>query len=138
MYNRAYRFEFSDTASPQNYTLLHPNFIILCYSIGDRRTLENVQGVWYKRMVEVYGEMGDEVPIMLLGLKRDLRREGEAGVVFPQEGLRVAQEMRCERYAECSALTGELMNEVFEDVARVAAKTATEGGGVSGGGCCVM
>jgi len=97
-----------------------------------------VQGVWYKRMVEVYGEMGDEVPVMLLGLKRDLRREGEEGVVFPQEGLRVAQEMRCERYAECSALTGELMDEVFEDVARVAAKTATEGGGVSGGGCRVM
>lgn len=79
----------------------------------------------------------DDVPVMLLGLKRDLRREGE-GSVFPQEGVRVAQEMRCDRYAECSAVTGELVDEVIEDVARVAARTTTVGGGAGAGGCCVM
>ena len=29
-------------------------------------------------------------------------------IVYPQEALRVAQEMRCDRYCECSALTGEV------------------------------
>ena len=76
---------------------------------------------------------------MLLGLKRDVREgKGEGEVVDPQEGYRVAQEMRCDRYAECSAHTGELMREVMEDVARTAAKTTTEAGGTSEGGCVVM
>lgn len=46
--------------------------------------------------------------------------------------------MRCDRYAECSALTGELMDEVFEDIARTAAKTTTEVGGLSSAPCNVM
>ena len=35
-------------------------------------------------------------------------------------------------------MTGELVNEVFEDIAIVAAKTTTEKGGLSAGGCIVM
>ena len=57
------------------------------------------------------------------------------------KGYRFAQEMRCDRYAECSAVTGELMREVMEDIARTAAKTTTEAGGLSTGsmgGCAVM
>lgn len=54
------------------------------------------------------------------------------------QGVRVAQEMRCDRYAECSAVTGELVNEVIEDIAMVAAKTTTEKGGLTEGGCAVM
>lgn len=75
----------------------------------------------------------DDIPVMLLGLKRDLRKE-EEGLIYPEEGVRVAQELRCDRYAECSAATGELMDQVIEDVARTAAKTTTEGGGLSQGG----
>lgn len=54
------------------------------------------------------------------------------------QGYRVAQEMRCDRYAECSALTGELMHEVFEDIARVAALTTTDKGGQSDGPSCLL
>ena len=50
----------------------------------------------------------------------------------------MAQEMRCDRYAECSAITGELMNEVFEDIARLAAKTSTVNGALSEPACIVM
>jgi len=137
MYNRRYRFEFSDTASPTNYTLLSPSFIILCYDISSRPSLVNTQQIWFPRMVEAYMRERDDIPIMLLGLKRDLRRE-EEGVIYPQEGVKVAQDMRCDRYAECSAVTGELMDQVIEDVARTAAKTTTESGGLSQGGCKIM
>lgn len=78
---------------------------------------------------------------MVLGLKRDLRREwngDDKSSVMPQEGLRVAQEMRCDRYAECSALTGELCKEVLEDVARTAARTTTEKGAKSEGTSCTV
>ncbi|KAI9849771.1 MAG: hypothetical protein M1830_007088, partial [Pleopsidium flavum] len=108
MYNRSYRFEFSDTASPENYTLLKPDLVILCYDITDRRSLTNVQQVWSKNVIRHYAHSREDIPVMLLGLKRDLRVEDEH-TIYPQEAYRIAQEMRCDRYAECSAVTGELM-----------------------------
>ncbi|KAI4266689.1 MAG: hypothetical protein LQ337_008705 [Flavoplaca oasis] len=137
MYNRPYRFEFYDTACPENYTLLQPNFVILCFDVTDRRSLINVPRVWRKDVTRHYKKDGDDPPLMMLGLKRDARVE-EEGVIYPQEGYRIAQEMRCDRYAECSALTGELVREVFEDIARTAAKTTTDAGGLTQGGCIVM
>ena len=84
MYNRAYRFEFHDTASPEHYTLLRPDFVVLCYDVSDRRSLVGVQQVWFRRMVECYMRDREDIPVMLLGLKRDLRVE-KAGAIYPQE-----------------------------------------------------
>lgn len=84
MYNRHYRFEFHDTAFPEHYTLLRPDFVVLCYDVSDRRSLVNVQHVWFRRMVESYMKERDDIPVMLLGLKRDLRVE-KPGVIYPQE-----------------------------------------------------
>ncbi|KAM0796687.1 P-loop containing nucleoside triphosphate hydrolase protein, partial [Usnea florida] len=85
LYNRFYRFAFYDTACPEpHYTALAPDFVVLCYDIGDRRSLVNVQQVWFRRMVESYMRDREDIPVMLLGLKRDLRRE-EPGVIYPQE-----------------------------------------------------
>lgn len=131
MYNRPYRFEFSDTASPTNYTLLRPAVIILCYSIADPQSLTNVHTYW-KQIVEKHFNYDESLPVILLGLMRDVRQkedydgrvkkmaisdnvqEDDAQVlngrtfVYPQEAVRIAQEMRCDRYCECSALTGEV------------------------------
>lgn len=84
---------------------------------------------------------------MVLGLKRDLRREWTAvekqnlkgATIMAQEAIQVAQEMRCDIYAECSALTGELFREAVEDIAKTAVNTVrAESGGKSEGGCMVM
>ena len=72
----------------------------------------------------------EALPVIMLGLMRDVRQKEDydgrvrqmAGgeteeeeevlngrtIVYPQEALRVAQEMRCDRYCECSAWTGEV------------------------------
>ena len=84
MYNRPYRFEFSDTASPENWTLLSPDFVILCYDINDRRSLINAKEIWKKSVAIHHGKGKEEFPIMLLGLKRDLRTE-TPGMIDPQE-----------------------------------------------------
>ena len=77
------------------------------------------------------------MPSMLLGLKRDLRTEAAATVV-PYEAYRVAQELRCDRYAECSAVTGELLDEVLEDIAIIGAKTTTEAGALNEPNCSIL
>lgn len=84
MYNRPYRFEFFDTASPENYTLLRPDFIIFCYDVTDRRSLSNIPEVWRKDVARHYTRVDEDVPLMVLGLKRDARVE-EEGVIYPQE-----------------------------------------------------
>jgi len=45
LFNRLYRFEFYDTASPDNWKLLNPNVIILCYDISSRLSLINIQRI---------------------------------------------------------------------------------------------
>lgn len=134
LYNRSYRFLFSDTSSPTNFTLLQPSVIVLCYDISSPPTLNSLQAKW-KNMVEMHFNYDESLPVIVLGLKRDVRSKedydgkvrmihsdvdtvyDESGAslngrtfVYPQEALRVAQEMRCDRYCECSALTGEVCN----------------------------
>lgn len=87
---------------------------------------------------------GDALPVLLMGLKRDKRgrsgertREEMKGLVHPMEGMKMAQGMRCERYMECSAETGELVRECMQDIAIVAvSKQKGEVG--EGGGCSIM
>ncbi|KAK4504073.1 hypothetical protein PRZ48_004988 [Zasmidium cellare] len=158
MYNRPYRFELYDTASPTNYTLLRPSVLVMCFNIGDPSSLESLKTHW-KRLVEEHYNYDEMLPVIVLGLQRDVRNredydghvrtvvaEAENGTdnaplngrtfVYPQEALKLAQEMRCDRYCECSALTGELCREVIEDISKTAALTTTEGGAKSQGAHC--
>ena len=79
----------------------------------------------------------DRLPVMLLGLKRDLRGKSR-DFVLPRDAFGEAQQMRCDRYAECSAKTGELMWQVLEDITKTAAKTTTDAGGRTQGSCAIM
>jgi Ras family protein A len=176
MYNRPYRFNFYDTASPENFTLLRPALVVLCYSIANPESLESVHKHW-KPLVETHFNDDDTLPVVLLGLKRDVRSQDDYDgsvkpacdgtesedqqpingrkFVYPQEALGIAQKMRCDRYCECSAMTGEvstpttslvimsseltitkLCREVFEDIAKTAAMTTTARGGQSDGTVC--
>lgn len=132
MYNRPYRFEFYDTASPTNYTVLKPAVIILCYSIAQPETLRSLHTHW-KTLVEMHFSYDESLPVVMLGLCRDVRQKADydgkvksivgdgddeqealngRSIVYPQEALKIAQEMRCDRYCECSALTGEVRTDV--------------------------
>lgn len=79
--------------------------------------------------MEKHFNYDESLPVILLGLGRDVREKEDYGgrvkrmaeeregdevelmgrrFVYPQEGLKVAQGMRCDVYCECSALTGEV------------------------------
>ena len=124
---------------PQN-----PRFVIITFDISSRASLYNAQYYWRKQFMQHYEDLAHATPVMLLGLKRDLRHadldeDGKYICIMPHEGMTAASAMRCDKYAECSALTGELLWEAVEDITRVAAKTTTSKGGLSEGKeCSVM
>ncbi|GAB1313235.1 GTP-binding protein rho1 like [Madurella fahalii] len=133
-----YRFEFYDTSSLESWRLLQPDMVIICYDISQRLSLIDLQRVWIKEVRSTFAS-NDALPMLVLGLKRDLRSEDDPnGIIYPQEAYCVAQEMRADKYMECSAVTGELMTEVFDDICTTALKTTTPAGGQSEGGCAIM
>ncbi|KAL4931122.1 putative Rho-like small GTPase [Aspergillus undulatus] len=135
---KSFTLEIYDTANPnQHWTTLRPDVVLLAFDISDRKTVDGLRG-WRNDIIRYFqrGE-GERIPVMMVGLKRDLRVEGE-GTIYPQETYRIAQELRCDRYAECSAATGELMSQASEDLARLAYATTTAAGGQTKGGCLVM
>ena len=89
MYNRLYRFEFYDTASPEHYTLLRPNAVILCFDIDNLRSLNIAQKKWQRGVYMHYYQEEARMPVMSLGVQRDLLKE-EVGMIWAQEGYRIA------------------------------------------------
>ncbi|KAJ5105972.1 hypothetical protein NUU61_003319 [Penicillium alfredii] len=135
---KSFTLELYDTSSPnQHWSTLRPDVVVLAFDISNRETLARLKG-WRNDITRYFQQgHGERLPVMMLGLKRDLRREGE-GIIYPQETYRIAQELRCDRYAECSAITGELLAETFEDLARLAGMTTTDKGGQTAGGCNIL
>ncbi|KAJ2894273.1 putative rho-like small protein [Zalerion maritima] len=134
---KEFRLEFFDTAAPVGWQNLDPDLVIVCYDISQRMTLIDMQRAWSKQVMAVFKK--DTLPVAVLGLKRDLRSETDPnGIIYPEEGTRVAQEMRADSYMECSAITGELLDLVVKDIFSMALKTTTDTGGQSEGGCSTM
>jgi Rho family protein len=94
--------------------------------------------------VEEANERCPNVPIILVGLKKDLRedpvaieeiRKRSQHFVGTREASEIAHDIGARKYLECSSLTGEGVDDVFEAATRAALLTFEKG---EGGGCCVI
>ncbi|OAA61801.1 Rho GTPase rho [Niveomyces insectorum RCEF 264] len=115
-----------DTAGQEDYERLRP----LAYA----------KAHW----IEEATERCPGVPIILVGLKKDLRedpvaveemRKRSQRFVTKHEGESAAKEIGARKYLECSSLSGEGVDDVFEAATRAALLTFDKG---EGGGCCVI
>lgn len=104
-------------------------------------SLDNARTKW----IEEVNERCPNVPVILVGLKKDLRtnpqaieevRKRSGKFVDVQEAEQCAKEMGCRRYLECSALTGEGVDDVFEVATRASLLVVTNKS--SNQGCCVI
>jgi Ras homolog gene family, member A len=142
LFARPYRVIIHPSSSPLFIDPFPPNpsLLILTYAIPSRASLHNLQNYWMPQYHMHYP--ASNVPVLLLGLQRDLRTAKKVTTtiinadgstserehydcVMPEEGVQAAREMRLDRYAECSALTGELMWEATQDLTKMAAQTTT-------------
>lgn len=135
-----------DTAGQEDYERLRPlayakaHVILIGFSVDTPDSLDNVKHKW---VVEAQ-EKSPGVPIILVALKKDLRtdpvaieemrKKSQRFVTFP-EGEAAAKEIGARKYLECSSLSGEGVDDVFEAATRAALLTFENG---EGSGCCVI
>ncbi|CCK73036.1 Rho family GTPase RHO2 KNAG_0M01830 [Huiozyma naganishii CBS 8797] len=109
-----------DTAGQEEYERLRPfsyskaDIIVIGFAVDDEDSLENARDKWAQ---EVFRYCPD-APIVLVGLKNDLRNNVDAKLVSPQMAEQVARAIGAKKYMECSALTGEGVDDVFEVATR--------------------
>ncbi|KZT59396.1 hypothetical protein CALCODRAFT_493744 [Calocera cornea HHB12733] len=101
------------------------NAVLICFGIDNPASLENVQEKWIPEVMHFCAG----VPIIVLGCRNDLRndpktiemlRQTSQHPVSPEEGMAVADKIHAHHYLECSAKTGECVQEVFLTATRTA------------------
>lgn len=118
-----------DTAGQEEYdrlrTLSYPqtNVFIICFSIGSPSSHANVRHKWHPEV----SHHCPNVPILLVGTKRDLRSDGETVKKLKEQGLApttqqqgnaLAKQIGAVKYMECSALLQDGVREVFAEAVR--------------------
>ncbi|KAG5943918.1 hypothetical protein E4U53_006979 [Claviceps sorghi] len=116
--------------------------IFLCFDVKEKMGLLRILS-WWQHAVEQEFDTNSVPLVYLLGLKKDLRMECsfedhrlamETGLtigspsccVNPREASWHARRIGAERYAECSALTGDGVAHVMEEVGRRALERIVE------------
>ncbi|EFE35435.1 uncharacterized protein ARB_05477 [Trichophyton benhamiae CBS 112371] len=142
---RSVQLALWDTAGQEDYERLRPlayskaHVLLIAFSVDTPDSLENVKHKW----IEEANERCPDVPIILVGLKKDLRedplaieemRKKSQRFVSPRDGSEAAAEIGARKYLECSSLTGEGVDDVFEAATRAALLTF----GKTRGPCCVI
>ncbi|GAV02951.1 hypothetical protein RvY_13452 [Ramazzottius varieornatus] len=117
-----------DTAGQEDFDKLRPfsypdtDVILLVFAIDDPQSLTNATTKWMPEVVEYC----PDVPVILVGTKRDLRKDEEATferkprTVTTQYAKSRADAMKVKAYMECSAKHREGVREIFDTAARFA------------------
>jgi len=143
---RSVQLALWDTAGQEDYERLRPlayskaHVILIGFSVDSPDSIENVRHKW----VEEAQERCPGVPVILVGLKKDLRedplaieemRKKSQKFITYKEGNDTGALFGARKYLECSSLTGEGVDDVFEAATRAALLTFEKREGPS---CCVI
>ncbi|KAJ9474277.1 GTP-binding protein RHO3 [Pseudozyma hubeiensis] len=128
-----------DTAGQEEFDKLRSlsyadtHVILLCFSTDNPVSLENIETRW---MPEIR-EYSPTAKIVLVALKCDLRDKhasAEKQLLTYEDGVAVAKRIKAARYLECSAKKNRGVQEVFVEIATVAANV---GRGRSSAACVI-
>ncbi|KAL7041790.1 hypothetical protein ACKWTF_000893 [Chironomus riparius] len=124
-----------DTAGQEDFERIRPiaypqtDVFLICISLINQDSFEHVKSKWYPEI----RHHCPHTPIILVGTKLDLRNDKgtikslndskECPISYPQ-GYGLAKKIGAIKYMECSALTQKGLNELFEEVVKVARNSA--------------
>ncbi|WBW73746.1 Rho family GTPase Rho2 [Schizosaccharomyces osmophilus] len=138
-----------DTAGQEEYERLRPmsyakaHIILIGFAIDSPDSLENVSTKW----IEEVNTLCPNIPFILVGMKADLRTDPAAveemrrrnqNFVKPQQAEIVAQRIGARKYMECSSLTGDGVDDVFEAATRAALTVRDLETDKSSTKCCII
>ena len=117
---------------------------IMCFSLTSQTSYENVREKWFPEIREYC----PTTPIILVGLKQDLRDDQETidklaamdeKPISYLQGLSLSNEVGALKYVECSALTRTGLDEVFREAINATIHPRSPiNSGKWGRGCLVM
>lgn len=108
-----------DTAGQDDYDTIRPlsyrgtDLVLICYTIENKNSLEKLESKWLNEIKNYC----PNVKFFLVALKKDLRFDPEvdkSSLITEEEGKEVAKNLKADKFFECSALTRDNVNEVFE------------------------
>lgn len=116
-----YTIQLHDTAGQEELDRIRKiiyktaDAFILCYSVDNYDSYENVQTKWLPELRSVQ----PGIPIILVGTKVDLRDEGgNKKFVQTSDGDKLSRSIRARSFLECSSKTFKNVNEVIYEAAR--------------------
>lgn len=127
-----------DTAGQEDYDRLRPlsypgtDIFLVCFSVESPTTFDNVTKKWYP---EIHQHV-PAAPFILVGTKTDLRNDAKTlkeleskrqSPITKQQGEQLCAELKLIKYLECSALTRDGINEVFNEAIRIVLSTRAAG-----------
>ena len=131
-----------DTAGQEEYERLRPfsyskaDIILIGFAVDNFESLINARTKWADEVLRYC----PDAPIVLVGLKKDLRQEAHFKenatdeMVPIEDAKQVARAIGAKKYMECSALTGEGVDDVFEVATRTSLLMKKE----PGANCCII
>ena len=112
-----------DTAGQQDYeavrafTYHQSDVIVVCFSIADRESLQNVQNVL---VPEIRRYLGNKKQNILVGTQSDYAKEASPEQrIHTDEGTRLADEIGAALSLECSAYDYTSVTKVFECIVKL-------------------
>ncbi|TFA98642.1 hypothetical protein CCMA1212_009456 [Trichoderma ghanense] len=134
-----------DMTTVESLSYVQWDCIFLCFDIKEKQSLRTVVQWWAGAVNRGFlNQQENEVLVQLVGLKKDVREQCTDAThrvrlidhpnaalfptccVLPTEGMFLYRQLRCWRYVECSAATGEGMDVLLEQAGQEATRRAIE------------
>ncbi|XP_077291920.1 cdc42 homolog [Arctopsyche grandis] len=122
----SYTLYLFDTAGQEGYEKIRPliypgvDVFLVCFSVVYPDSLQNVKSTW----VPEINHHKKNTPFLLVGTKTDQRNDEQVikklamkkkqKVIQPEQGVKMAKEVKAVKYVECSALTQDGIPDVFD------------------------
>ncbi|RIB16419.1 P-loop containing nucleoside triphosphate hydrolase protein [Gigaspora rosea] len=118
--------EFWDTSGSEDYYRLHPlsydqtDVFLICFSVVVPDSFDNIKITWFPEMQRYC----PGIPFLIVGTKIDLRDDPleirelsrySQRPIISEQGRKLAQELGAIKYVECSAVTQEGLENVFDE-----------------------